>query len=348
MADLLVESTNRGNFYVLRPDNDVSHDVSTTKMRSCGRFAEPQPRQSRYLARRLMRQNADISVFLIDDIIRVDWPMLLRESERGSQIMDLEQRHAFAMAACQEAGTLALSYFAKSASLVVDRKGQQDWVSEADTDVEAFLRSRIAQAWPSDGIFGEEHGATAGDSGFDWVIDPIDGTTNFVNGIPNWTVVLAGVCDAQTKVGVIHDPNMSETFSACRQGGARLNGVRICVASDATLANGTIAVGYSNRVMSKNVIPLIHDLMSRGAMFHRNASGTLSLAYVAAGRLLGYLKEHMNAWDCLAGQLLVEEAGGVVEPQDANDMIAYGGRVVVGTPDVFETLKKICDDAWGA
>lgn len=87
--------------------------------------------------------------------------------------------------------------------------------------------------------------------------------------------------------------------------------------------------------------------MAHGAMFHRNARGALSLAYVAAGRLLGYLEEHMNDWDCRAGQLLIEEAGGVVESQNANDMIANGGRVVVGIPEVFETLKDICDRALG-
>ena len=83
-------------------------------------------------------------------------------------------------------------------------------------------------------------------------------------------------------------------------------------------------------------------------MFHRNASGALSLAYVAAGRLLGYMEEHMNAWDCLAGQLMIAEAGGVTEPQDANAMIRTGGRVIAGTPQVFDTLREICDDAWTA
>lgn len=262
--------------------------------------------------------------------------------------MNIEKRHEFAITACREAGELGLSYFAKSSTLVVDRKGQQDWVSEADKDVETFLRSRIGETWPSDGIIGEEHGDTEGTSGFDWVIDPIDGTTNFVNGIPNWTVVLAGVVNARTEVGVIHDPNLSETFSAIRGGGAALNGRRLSVGSGVDLADGTVAVGYSNRVESKNVLPVIQDVMSHGAMFHRNASGALSLAYVAAGRLLGYVEEHMNAWDCLAGQLMVAEAGGRTEDQDAQDMIRNGGRVIVGTPETFVALKEICDRAWGA
>ena len=88
-------------------------------------------------------------------------------------------------------------------------------------------------------------------------------------------------------------------------------------------------------------------LIKEGAMFYRNASGALSIAYVASGRLLGYLEEHMNAWDCLAGQLLVEEAGGCVEMQDASEMIRIGGRVVVGAPGVFDALLAIANDAWG-
>jgi myo-inositol-1(or 4)-monophosphatase len=255
-------------------------------------------------------------------------------------------RRDFAIEVCQQAGHKAREYFADRASLVVDRKGQQDWVSEADRGVEVFIRQRLSEVWPEDGIYGEEHGAKTGTSGFDWVIDPIDGTTNFVNGIPNWTVVLAGVADGVTEVGVIHDPNFQETFSALRGQGARLNGSPMRVASDTPLESGTVSVGYSNRVEAEHVLPVLAAIIERGAMYHRNASGALSLAYVAAGRLLGYMEEHMNAWDCLAGQLLVAEAEGRVEQQDAGAMIRDGGRVVVGTPAVFETLVSIADDAW--
>lgn len=258
-----------------------------------------------------------------------------------------EDRHAFAIALCKEAGARALAYFADRGSLVVDRKGAQDWVSEADRNVELLIRDRLAEAWPEDGIFGEEHAPKPGSSGFDWVIDPIDGTTNFVNGIPCWTVVLACVSQGRTVLGVIHDPVVGETFAARRGGGATLNGEALHVASGTALDSGTIGVGYSNRVEAGNVLPVIAALIARGAMYHRNASGALSIAYVAAGRLLGYVEEHMNAWDCLAGQLLVEEAGGRIEHQDADEMIRAGGRVVAGTPEVFPALVAIADDAWG-
>ncbi|WP_299648852.1 inositol monophosphatase family protein [uncultured Tateyamaria sp.] len=258
----------------------------------------------------------------------------------------LSTRQEFAIAVCRDAGTKAARYFADRSALVIDQKGAQDWVSEADRNVEIYIRERIEEAWPDDGIVGEEHAPKVGQSGFDWVIDPIDGTTNFVNGIPAWTIVLAGVSEGQTQIGVIHEPNVDETYVARRGGGATLNGAEMRVASGVALDSGTVSVGYSNRVEAAHVIPVLAALVERGALYHRNASGALSLAYVAAGRLLGYIEEHMNAWDCLAGQLMIEEAGGMVEEQDADQMIRTGGRVIAGSQDVFGTLVAIADEAW--
>ena len=263
-------------------------------------------------------------------------------------MIDISRRKTFATDLCRSAGDLALEYFNDRDNLVVDSKGAQDWVSEADKNVETFIRDKLSEAWPDDGIFGEEHGARTGTSGFDWVIDPIDGTTNFVNGIPAWTIVLAGVTKAGTEVGVIHEPNVSETYVAERGKGAVLNGMPMSVAKDVPLSAGTVSVGYSNRVEAENVLPVLAAVMKGGAMYHRNASGALSLAYVAAGRLLGYVEEHMNAWDCLAGQLLISEAGGIIEDQDVYEMIRKGGRVIAGTPEVFSELKAIADAVWQA
>lgn len=263
----------------------------------------------------------------------------------GARAMENEKKD-LAVKICQTAGQTALNYFKDRSSLIVDKKGNQDWVSEADRNVEILIREHLNAACPEDGIVGEEQAQQKGTSGFVWVIDPIDGTTNFVNGLPAWTIVLAGAFQGQTMVGVIHDPIHDETFVAVRGGGATLNGKPIQVADGVPLSSGTVAVGYSNRVAPENILPVVSALVAEGAMFHRNASGALSLAYVAAGRLLGYVEEHMNAWDCIAGQLLIEEAGGKVEAQDADAMIADGGRVVVGTPEVFEALQTMANDAW--
>lgn len=248
---------------------------------------------------------------------------------------------------CQEAGRLALKYFKEQDQLVIDHKGHQDFVSQADRNVELLTRELLTKAFPDDAIVGEEHAPTPGTSGFTWVIDPIDGTTNFVNGIPAWTVVVAGVEDGATQVGVIHDPCNSETFVANRGQGATLNGLALELDDSRTLSEGTVGVGYSNRVDDVGILRLVTAVVGEGSMFYRNASGALSLAYVAAGRLLGYSEEHMNAWDCLAGQLIVAEAGGRVEVQDADAMIKDGGRVVVGTATVFDRLLDISQDAFG-
>ena len=248
---------------------------------------------------------------------------------------------------CQEAGRLALKYFKEQDQLVIDHKGHQDFVSQADRNVELLTRELLTKAFPDDAIVGEEHAPTPGTSGFTWVIDPIDGTTNFVNGIPAWTVVVAGVEDGATQVGVIHDPCNAETFVANRGQGATLNGLALELDDSRTLSEGTVGVGYSNRVDDVGILRLVTAVVGEGSMFYRNASGALSLAYVAAGRLLGYSEEHMNAWDCLAGQLIVAEAGGRVEVQDADAMIKDGGRVVVGTATVFDRLLDISQDAFG-
>lgn len=241
---------------------------------------------------------------------------------------------------------MALKYFREQDTLVIDQKGHQDFVSQADRNVELLIRDLLAKAFPDDAIVGEEHFPTLGTSGFTWVIDPIDGTTNFINGIPAWTVVVAGVHGAETECGVVHDPANNETFVAVKSKGAKLNGAPLKLKDARKISEGTIGVGYSNRVDDKGIVRLVASLVNEGSMFYRNASGALSLAYVAAGRLLGYSEEHMNAWDCLAGQLIVAEAGGCVEVQNADAMIRDGGRVVVGTPAVFDRLLELSKNAF--
>ena len=260
---------------------------------------------------------------------------------------NLAPRHEAAQRITREAGALALEYFRARDRLTIDRKGAQDWVSQADKEVELAVRAALKAAYPDDGIVGEEHAAHAGSSGFTWVIDPIDGTTNFINGIPAWTVVIAGVAEGRTQVGVIHDPLHDETFSAVRGAGAWLNEQPLELGGAQTLSDGTTGIGYSNRVSHEGIMRLMREIDDAGGMFLRNASGALSLAFVAAGRTLGYAEEHMNAWDCLAGQLIVAEAGGGVEVQDADDMIASGGRVVVGVPGVFADLVGMADRCFG-
>ena len=261
--------------------------------------------------------------------------------------MDLHRRAETALKIAKDAGALALDYFGKQDTLHIDSKGHQDFVSQADRETELKVRAGLARDFPQDGVVGEEYDPTPGTSGFTWVIDPIDGTANFVTSIPLWCVIIAGVKDGETQVGIIHDPVHSESFVATRGGGATLNGVPMSVAKGKSLKEGSVAVGVSGRAAPERFHDVMRGITDEGGVVVRNASGGISLAYTAAGRFLGYTEAHMNAWDCLAGQLLVSEAGGRIEDQNADDVIAKGARVIVAAPQIFDDLLRISNAAFG-
>ncbi len=261
---------------------------------------------------------------------------------------DLDDRMHFAIDLARRAGELGLKYFRDLDNLAVESKGHQDLVSEADREVELFIRAAIAEAYRQDGIVGEEHAAVAGTTGHVWVIDPIDGTANFVRGIPAWCVVIACARDGETVVGVIHEPSTDETFYGRLGGGAFLNGKPIKASNATSLSEGSVGTGLSNRAETKNVVILISLILAEGGIFYRNASGALMLAYAASGRLLGYVEEHMNAWDCLAGMLLVEEAGGTVLKADPKTVVGEGTQVIAGGRRIFPKLQALCAEAFEA
>jgi myo-inositol-1(or 4)-monophosphatase len=260
---------------------------------------------------------------------------------------DLDRRLEFTIDLARRAGELALTFFREIDKLTIESKGHQDLVSNGDREVELFVRAALAKEYPNDGIVGEEHAPVEGSSGHIWVIDPIDGTANFVRGIPAWTVVIACVKDNFAVVGVVHEPSTGETFAARRGGGAFLNGRPIKVSNVTSITEGSIGVGFNNRTEARKVVPLIASIIEEGGVFFRNASGALMLAYVAAGRLIGYSEEHMNAWDCVAAMLIVEEAGGIVEPFNLGDVIRNGTIAIVGGNGVFGKIRDLSAVAYG-
>ncbi|MEP0943315.1 MAG: inositol monophosphatase [Rhizobiaceae bacterium] len=261
----------------------------------------------------------------------------------SQQDHDISQRLDFAKALALEAGELALKYFRSIGDLEIKSKGVQDMVSDADLNVETFIREKMAEQFPEDGIVGEEHGVVASKSGFTWVIDPIDGTANFVNSIPAWCVILACVQDDDIKIGVICEPNHGELYWATTGSGAFLNDQPISVAQVGALNEGNTGLGMNSRTPVHSATRFVKLLAEQGGLFYRNASGGLMLAYVAAGRLIGYAEHHMNAWDCLAGQLLIKEAGGVIEQQSAEAMLRDGGRVIASGSAIFDQLVEMAD-----
>lgn len=260
---------------------------------------------------------------------------------------EAESRLQFAIDLSRRAGELGMTFFRELEKLMIESKGHQDMVSNADKEVELFVRAAIAEAYPQDGIVGEEHAPVKGTSGHLWVIDPIDGTANFVRGIPQWCVIIACMKDGATHTGAIHEPASGETFWARRGGGAFCNGRPISVATATDIGEGSIGVGFNNRTRALNILPVVQAIVENGGIFFRNASGGLMLSYVAAGRLIGYSEEHMNAWDCLAGFLIIEEAGGIVEPFSRGDVIANGTVALAGGPGVFDWIRAISAKAFG-
>ncbi len=251
----------------------------------------------------------------------------------------IEARFALAQAVGEEAGALALEFWRRRGELAIEAKaGLQDIVSEADRAVERLIRERVAAAHPEDGFVGEEFGVTPGTSGFDWVIDPIDGTSPYLFGIPNWCVAIAVTEGEETVIGVIAVPTHGETFTARLGGGAHVNGQRMWLTEEVRVTSAATGVGASYRTDPDWAARVTGDLVRMGGMFFRNGSGALMLAYVAAGRLAGYLEPHMNPWDCLAGILMVQEAGGRAREYPAGP---GGGPVVVAAPGAWEDIRLL-------
>jgi myo-inositol-1(or 4)-monophosphatase len=263
--------------------------------------------------------------------------------------IDPDMRLAAAEAVAREAGSLARRFYEGRETLEIERKGAQDLVSRADREVETLIRGRLRALFPDDGFIGEEHDHAIVEeaAGGHWVIDPIDGTWCFLNGIGSWCVSLAYERGGRTLTGVVYDPMAGELFSARRGGGARMNGLPIRVLDATSLGDGSVSLGYSPRSPASELVPVLDRLLASGGMYQRHGSGALGLAWTAAGRLIGYLEPHMNSWDCLAGMLLIEEAGGFANDFLANDGLTKGNRVIAGPSTLRAELERLTAGLWG-
>ncbi len=256
--------------------------------------------------------------------------------------MDLIARLLAAEEIATRAGALALRYFHARDSLHIEAKRTlQDMVSEADREVETLIRDALSAAFPQDALLGEEHGLTPGTSGLTWVIDPIDGTAPFLAGLPGWCVSI-GACDVHGPViGVIVAPVLNETFTAARGVPTRLNGAPIRVHDTLDLSTGLLGVGANDRVAPEKVGTMLADLMAAGSSWTRYGSGALMLAWVAAGRLVGYVEPRMSAWDCMAAYCLIEQAGGETLPFPLGDDIMRPAPVLGARPGVYDDLLRL-------
>ena len=250
----------------------------------------------------------------------------------------ISARYRFAQTLARSAGELAHNYFKNLDQIVVESKGTQDEVSIADRETEVFLRARILEAFPDDGILGEEGGDNSDGKAIIWVLDPIDGTACFVNGMFSWCISIAVVVDGVPSIGVVFDPNANELFHAVIGGAASVNDKRIHVKEVANFKGGVLGVGFSHRSQPDEFTPFMHTLLSSGGMFIRNGSGALMLCYVAAGRLIGYYEPHINSWDCLAAIVIVEAAGGRCNDFLANHGLTRGNPILAAGKPLYPLL----------
>lgn len=242
-------------------------------------------------------------------------------------------RLVFAADLAVRAGALALSMRAQLGR--PDAKSPIDFCTEADRQVERLVTGELRNRF-GDAIIGEEFGGEAADSL--WVVDPIDGTNEYIHGTKRWCVSMAYVRAGVVEAGITYAPSDDRLFAVRRGGGALLNGRRIGVSR---LAHGSVPVieaGWSDRVAIGDYAALLQRLAAQCLEFRRHGSGALALAEVAAGLNDGYVELHMNAWDALAGLLLVSEAGGRCNDYLAGDGLRRGNRVVASTPEVWERL----------
>ena len=257
-------------------------------------------------------------------------------TETEPALMDL--RLLAAQAIAREAGATARSRFLDR-SFGVAFKGPQDFLTEVDGETEAFIAERLLRVFPRDGFIGEESNARpAGAGGAAWVVDPIDGTANFARGVPHFCISIACVAAGRIEVGVIYNPMLDELFAARRGGGALLNGAPMSASGVTSLANASVEVGWNSRAGFAQYVDLLRRVASTGASPSRTGSGALAIAYVAAGRSDGFVEHHINAWDCLAGILLVNEAGGYASDFLQGDGLANGGALIVCAPGIKHAL----------
>jgi myo-inositol-1(or 4)-monophosphatase len=249
-----------------------------------------------------------------------------------------------AEAAAREAGALLLEHFGKiDRGRVKTKSAARDLVTAADVASERLVVARLRAAFPGHAIEAEEevHDA-AGDGRPRWFLDPLDGTVNFVHGIPAFAVSLALYRGSEPEVAVVHLPRLAETFTAERGGGAKLDGEPIRVSETAALGEAILATGFPYR---RNELPN-NNLENFNRFFldvrgmRRMGSAAMDLAFVAAGRFDGFWELHLSPHDVAAGALLVREAGGIVKDADGGEDWLRGGHIVAANPRIFEAIRE--------
>ena len=256
---------------------------------------------------------------------------------------DLDARYAFARELVQEAGRLAVDMRTRTTHLDIETKGPRDFATAADKALEELIVQRITQHF-GDPVLGEEFGIGPGgalDSRTLWIVDPIDGTYNYMRGNPRWCVSLGLVVDGRPTLGFLEAPQSGHFYEARLGTGAFRNGERLRVSSPAMAHVPLVESGTSSRKPLSNYLETVRRLIEAGIETRRLGSGALGVAQVATGEIDGYLEDHINSWDVAAAMVVVTEAGGRVNDFFAGDGIRTGGPILATAPWLAERLKHI-------
>ncbi|MGD8908217.1 MAG: inositol-1-monophosphatase [Chromatiales bacterium] len=246
-----------------------------------------------------------------------------------------------AVRAAREAGRIITRNFNRIDRLTVTDKGRNDFVSEVDRNAEAVIIDVLREKYPHHAILAEESGAHTGNE-FEWVIDPLDGTTNFLHGLPQFAVSIALKVKGRLDIGVVYDPIKEEMFTASRGEGALLNDRKIRVSNRKSLNGALLGTGipYRDQRFMDNYLGMLKDLTVDTAGVRRPGSAALDFAYVACGRTDGFWELGLKEWDFAAGALLVREAGGLVTDIAGGERFLETGNLIAGSIKVHNAMLR--------
>jgi len=248
---------------------------------------------------------------------------------------------SIAVKAARRAGSIINRASLDIDRLTVTHKSSHDYVTEVDRMAEQAIIEVLLDSYPDHAILAEESGAQ-GDSEHQWIIDPLDGTTNFLHGFPQYSVSIALMHKDSITQAVIYDPVRNDLFTATRGRGAYLNDRRLRVSKRTQLTDALIGTGfpYNDYTHLEAYMGMFRDIIQKTAGVRRPGSAALDLAYTAAGRFDGFWEAGLNIWDIAAGCLMVQEAGGLVGDFQGNEKHLHSGNVVAGSPKIFSQLLQ--------
>jgi len=248
--------------------------------------------------------------------------------------------------AARNAGDIILRASEHVNQIQIDNKEQHDFVTEVDRQAEHEIIKTIKSAFPEHSILAEESGQHEGNE-YTWIIDPLDGTTNFLHGFPHYAVSIALKHKNRLEVGVIYDPLHNDLYTASRGGGAMLNNRRIRVTKQTSLPGALIGTGFPFKAQQQkyldSYLAMFKAVCTNTSGIRRTGSAAIDLAYLATGRLDGFWEVDLKAWDIAAGVLLVKEAGGVVTDFAFNDNYLESGNVIAANPKMHQLIYQLIE-----